>query len=316
MSRSAVTLESVRLELYTNAPAHWPKVCLEGLIASAAPEVRAANRLIFATTVETLFRNSGIQVLEADVLRLTREGVLEIPLRVRAEDGEYDLFFYPVADEKAAAHYVAVQELAQRWGRIRPIYYSTDDLLAIYPETLEPVTYRDRLFIQASLSAPKGQYAMWWAQEPGEQFHYSSTFDLIDRIYREINGLEMRAFALLLLELGMIQEEYEFTASTFTDSTVEIPIEGPEGVPIIISFSQHRGVRFHFHMERASAEYRDLFLNLFLLRLKTWRKEADLEHIKRLDSPAYTWWRELGKRLHLSMSSSEHAISAVGSVRR
>jgi hypothetical protein len=157
---------------------------------------------------------------------------------------------------------------------------------------------------------------MWWAEQEGEQFHYSPTYDLIDRIYREINGLEMRAFALILLELGMIQEEYEFTASTFTDTTVEIPVEGPEGVPIIISFSQHRGVRFHFHMGRASAEYRDLFLNLFLLRLKSWRKEADLEHIKRLDSPAYIWWRELGKRLRLSTGSSEHAISAVGSVKR
>ncbi|GIW25889.1 hypothetical protein [Meiothermus sp.] len=303
-------------ELFTNAPAHWPKVRLEGLIQSSAPEVKAANRLIFATTVETLFRKSGIQVLEADVLRLTREGVLEIPLRVRAQDGEYDLFFYPVADEKAAAHYVAVHELAQKWGRIRPVFYSTDDLLAIYPETLEPVTSRDRLYIQAALTAPKGQYAMWWAQVPGEQFHYSSTFDLYDRIYREINGLEMRAFALILLELGMIQEEYEFTASTFTDSTVEIPVEGPEGVPILISFSQHRGVRFHFHMDRASAEYRDLFLNLFLLRVKLWRKEADLEQVKRLDSPAYIWWRELGKRLRLSTSSSEHAISAVGSVKR
>lgn len=303
-------------ELFTNAPEHWPKVRVEGLIASSAPEVKAANRLMFATTVETVFRTSGIQVLEADVLRLTREGVLEIPLRVRAEDGEYDLFFYPIADEKAAAHYVAVYELAQKWGRIRPIFYSTNDLLAIYPETVEPVTYRDRLYIQAALSAPKGQYAMWWALQMGEQFHYSSTYDLFDRIYREINGLEMRAFALVLRELGMIEEEYEFTASTFTDSTVEIPIEGPEGVPIIISFSQHRGVRFHFHMDRASAEYRDLFLNLFLTRVRLWRRDADLEQVKRLDSPSYIWWRELGKRLRLSTSSSEHAISAVGSVKR
>lgn len=124
-----------------------------------------------------------------------------------------------------------MQELAQRWGRLRPIYYSTGDLLSIYPETLEPVTYRDRLFIQASLSAPKGQYAMWWAEQEGEQFHYSSTYDLIDRIYREINGLEMRAFALILLELGMIQEEYEFTASTLPDTTVEIPVKAPKAYP-------------------------------------------------------------------------------------
>ncbi|WP_027882709.1 hypothetical protein [Meiothermus rufus] len=303
-------------ELYTNAPAHWPKVYIEALIDSHAPEVRAANRLLFATAVETTFRRSGIQVLEADVLRLTKEGVLEIPLRVRAEDGEYDLFFYPIADGKAAAHYVAVYELAQKWGRIRPIYYSTDDLLAIYPEEIEPVARRDRLYIQAALAAPKGQYAMWWAEQVGEQFHYSPTYELLDRIYREINGLEVRAFALILRELGMIEEEYEFTASTLTDSTVEIPVEGPEGVPLIVSFSQHRGVRFHFHMNRATPEYRDLFLNLFLLRVKVWRREADLEQIRRLDSPAYIWWRELGKRLRLSTASSEQAISAVGSVRR
>ncbi len=175
---------------------------------------------------------------------------------------------------------------------------------------------RDRLYIQAALAAPKGQYAMWWAEQVGEQFHYSPTYELLDRIYREINGLEVRAFALILHELGMIEEEYEFTASTLTDSTVEIPVEGPEGVPILISFSQHRGVRFHFHTQRATPEYRDLFLNLFLLRIKVWRREADLEQIRRLDSPAYIWWRELGKRLRLSTASSEQAISAVGSVRR
>ncbi|RIH85550.1 hypothetical protein Mlute_01545 [Meiothermus luteus] len=303
------------LELHTNAPAHWPRVRLEGLIPSNAPEVQTANRLLFSTTIETVFRRSGIQVLEADVLRLTREGVVEIPLRVRDGELEYDLFFYPVADEKAAAHYVAVYELAQKWGRLRPVFYSTDDLLAIYPAEIEPVARRDRLYIQAALSAPKGQYAMWWAERPGELFHYSSTYDLFDRIYREINGLEMRAFALILLELGMIREEYEFTASSLTDTTVEIPVEGPEGVPLIITFSQHRGVRFHFHIGRTSAEYRDLFLNLFLLRLKAWRKETDLTQARRLDSPSYTWWRELGKRLRMT-DNGEQAISAVGSIRR
>ncbi|RDI95363.1 hypothetical protein DV704_07260 [Meiothermus sp. QL-1] len=302
------------LELFTNAPAHWPRVRLEGLIASEAPEAQAANRLIFATTIETVFRRSGLQVLEADVLRLTREGVLEIPLRVRDGTLEYDLFFYPVADEKAAAHYVAVLELAQKWGRIRPIFYSTDDLLSIYPAEIETVARRDRLYIQATLSAPKGQYAMWWAEEEGEQFHYSTTYELFDRIYRELNGLEMRAFALILLELGMIQDEYEFTASSLTDTTVEIPVEGPEGVPLIITFSQHRGLRFHFHLERTSPEYRDLFLNLVLLRLRAWRKTTPMDQIRRLDSPAYIWWRELGKRLR--MSPAEQAISAVGSIKR
>lgn len=303
------------LELLTNAPAQWPKVLVEHIIPNEAPEVRKANQLMFATTVETLFRKSGLEVLEADVLRITKEGVVEIPLRVRAPDGEYDLFFYPVADEKAAGHYIALQELGRKWGRLRPVFYSPDDLLAIYPEAVEPVASRDRLYVQASLMPPKGQYAMWWATQPGEQFHYSPTFELYDRLYRELNGLELRAFALILKEIGMIQEEYEVNSSTLTDSTVEIPLEGPEGVPIIVSFSQSRGLRFHFHMDRTSSEYRDLFLNLFLLRLKNWRRDTLIEGIKRLDSPAFIWWRELGKRLRFQ-THVDTAISAVGSVKR
>ncbi len=302
-------------ELVTNAPSEWPKVFVEGIIKSDVSEVRKANRLMFATTVETLFRKSGLEVIEADVLRITKEGVVEIPLRVRAADGEYDLFFYPVADAKAAGHYVAIHEIGQKWGRLRPVFYSTDDLMSIYPEELESVAAKDRLYVQASLTPPKGQYAMWWATQPGEHFHYSPTFEIYDRLYRELNGLELRAFALILKEIGMIQEEYEVNTGTLTDSTVEIPLEGPEGVPIIVSFSQSRGLRFHFHMDRASAEYRDLFLNLFLLRLKNWRRDTLIEGIKRLDSPAFIWWRELGKRLRLQ-THVDTAISAVGSVKR
>lgn len=302
-------------ELVTNAPSEWPKVFVEGLIHSNAPEVRRANGMMFTTTVETLFRKSGLEVMEADVLRITREGVLQIPLRVRAPDGEYDLFFYPVADGKSAGHYVAVHEIGRKWGRIRPVFYSTEDLMTIYPEAIESVASKDRLYVQASLMPPKGQYAMWWSNQPGEQFHYSPTFELYDRLYRDLNGLELRAFALILKEIGMIQNDYEVNTGTLTDSVVEVPLEGPEGVPIIASFSQSRGLRFHFHMDRASSEYRDLFLNLFLLRLKNWRRDTQIEGIKRLDSPAFIWWRELGRRLRLQ-THVDTAISAVGSVKR
>ena len=302
-------------ELFSNAPSAWPKVRLEGLIPSLAPEAKTANSIVFATTIEATFRSAsnGLQVLEANVERLTREGVLEVPLRIRAEDGEYDIFFYPIADEQSAAHFAGVSELARKWGRVRPIFYSPNNLPESQP-TLNPVAHADRLYLTAALASPKGQYAMWWANQPGERFYQTTTFDLVDRIFRELNGLEMRAYALIMREIGMISEDYEFTSGTMTDSTVEIPLEGPEGMPMIATFSQQRGLRFHFHMTMTNAESRDLFLNLFLMRIKSWKRDGNLEHIKRLDSPSYIWWRELGKRLRFT--SGEQSIQAVGSVKR
>lgn len=301
-------------ELITNAPPHWPKIRIEGLLPEESPEQVAANRLRFVSTVETTVRGSGVEVLEAGVLRLTREGMVEIHLRMRSAEGDFDVFFYPVADGRAAAHYVALYEMGRKWGRIKPVFYSTDDLLSVYPDEIESVAKKDRLYINASLMPPKGQYAMWWAENMGEMFHYSSTFDLYDRIYRETNGIEAEAFALILLELGMVEDAEEFTSTKLTLSSVEIPLEGPEGVPIIVSFSRERGVRFHFHMDRTSALYRDLFLNLFLMRVKDWKKRGSTIRMMTSDSPSFIWWRELSKRLRAQ--TGETAISAVGSVKR
>ncbi|RIH86310.1 hypothetical protein [Calidithermus roseus] len=301
-------MRSGPIELITNAPADWPRVWLEGPLTAHTPTLH------FITAVETCFRGSQLQVLEADVVRVTRQGVLVVPLRVRAPDGEYDLFFYPEADEKAAGHFMAVYEIARKFGRLKPVFYSTDDLFAIYPDDVGEVARQDRLFIQASLMPPRGQYAMWWAEQPGERFELSPTYGLIDRLYREISGLEFSAFAQLLIEIGMIQSEEEATAYTFPDQTVEIPLQGPEGVPIILSFSQARGIRFHFHTQRTPPEYRELFLNLALLRFKLWKKQPEIASLPRLESPPLLWWQDLGKRLR--SLSDDQAIGAVGSVKR
>lgn len=301
-------------DLFSNAPAEWPQIQVQGLIASHAPEIRTANAVNFANTIEAAFRQAKLQVLEVNAYRLTREGILEVPLRLHSGGNDYDVFFYPLADLRAAAHFAGVMELAQKWGRINPIFYSTGDLRALGPVVPQPVVQLERFYLESLPLTVKGQYAMWWADKPGEQFHFSSTFDLYDRIYNEINGLEMRTFALLLREIGQIQEEYEFTAGTFTDTTIELPLSGPEDVPLLVTFSQHRGLRFHFHMGLTSPEYRLLFLNLFLLRVKQWKQESGLDQMKRLDSPSYIWWRELGKRLRFT--ATEQANGTVGSVKR
>ncbi len=301
-------------DLFSDAPAKWPQIQVEGLIASSAPEIKTANAVNFANTVEATFRRAGLQVLEANAFRLTCEGILEVPLRIRASEADYDLFFYPLADMRAASHFAGVGELAAKCGRLNPIFYSTADIKALSPVVPQSVGQLERFYLESLPLTVKGQYAMWWADKPGEQFHFSSTFDLYDRIYNEINGLEMRAFALILREIGQIQEEYEFTAGTLTDTTIELPLSGPEDVPMLIAFSQARGLRFHFHMGLTTPQYRQLFLNLFLLRVKQWKQESGLDQMKRLDSPSYIWWRELGKRLRFTATAQ--VSGSVGAVKR
>ena len=302
--------------LTTNAPAEWPEVRVDSMaLGDNSEETRAANVLRFVTAAEAAFQRSGVQSLEANVLRITAKGVVDVHLRVRDANGEHDLFFYPDADPWAAGHYEALQELAQRsLGRLRPIFYSNDDLAMVFPDPVENVVRRDKLYLNAALFPAKGQYAMWWAREQGEQFQYSPSFEYYDRLYREISGLEFSAFALVLLEIGIIQSEEEFIRMTMQDPNVEIPLEGPEGVPMMVSFSQQRGVRFHFHTVRASHEYRDLFLQLFVERVKLWKKTLSFKPHTMIDTPPMQWWKKLGQRLR--ETPPELAIGAVGKVEK
>ena len=302
--------------LTTNAPADWPEVRVDAAaIGDNGEESRAQRVLRFITAAEAAFAGSGVQSLEANVLRITAKGVVNVPLRVRVAGGEYDLFFYPDADPWAAGHYEALQELAGRsLGRLQPIFYSNDDLSMVFPDSVENVARRDKLYLSAALFPAKGEYAMWWAKEQGEQFHYSPTFEHFDRLYREASGLEFSTFALILKEIGIIQDEEEFTKTSVQDRSVEIPLEGPEGVPLIVSFSQQRGIRFHFHTGRTSHEYRELFLQLLIERIKLWKKTFSTKPHTMLDSPSMLWWRKLSQRLR--ETPPEQAIGAVGMIEK
>lgn len=301
------------IELVSNAPNHWPKISMEGPLGENTPEQRLANRLRFITAAEAVFRGSKIEVLEANVLRITSKGVIEVPLRLRAPEGEYDVFFYPDADSWAAGHFQAVQGLAARsFGRIRPIFYSNDDLGEVFPDEVEDVVRQDKLYLNAALFPAKGEYAMWWAENPGERFELSPAFKTYDRLYREINGLEFSILAMIMLDIGIIQNEEEFDQESISSRSIKIPLEGPEGVPLILSFSEDRGIRFHLHTQRATAAYRDSLLELILQKIKLWKKCHPSESTR--DSLALMWWKNLLGRTRETME--EQVVSVIGLIRR
>lgn len=298
------------LELVTNAPSSWPKVVVESIPPN---QPSTAYKLLFATAAETCFRGSKVEVLQADVVRITYGGALEVPLRVRTPDGDYDLFFYPEATGQAAAHFRILQRLAELSSRLRPVFYCPQDVREIPHVPIEPIARRDKLFVTASLYPPAGQYGMWWADQEGERFEFSRSYEFYDQIYYELNNLEMHGLGLILLELQMIQHMEELTFMELGNQRIEIPLEGPEGVPIIITFTQERGLRFHFHMRYANAEYRDLFLNHYLNRVRLWKKGRRDEAAANFEpSSAFLWWKDLSRRLQ----ETQESVAVVGSVRR
>lgn len=100
-------------ELFSNAPSDWPSIRLSGI----APEN-------WCDALAQTLSEAGLIVLDSQVPRLLSSGVLEVPLRVRDADNVYDVFFYPQADEAAAAHFLAVLELAWNNTHLRPLFFS------------------------------------------------------------------------------------------------------------------------------------------------------------------------------------------------
>lgn len=276
----------------------------------------SVQRLAFLSALGSSLEGSGVEVLEVDAVRLTPDGLIEVPLRLGSPEGEFDVFFYPEATPQAAAHYWALQELAGRWRRLRPLYYCFENLPRLYPNAPYPLRLAqcDRLCIRPAEHLPSGQYAMWWAAHPGESFRESPAFALYDQIFHELSGLEAEGFALILLELGLIEHPEDFTALPHPER-LEIPLEGPEGVRFLASFVDGRGVRFHFPVQSTLPEYRDAFLNLFLGRVRGWKGQnpAPLK-----ESKAYAWWKSLGERLEAlsTAAGASPGVEAVGSLTR
>lgn len=297
--------------LFSNAPAAWPKVRMPELPPERSLASESVARLSFLSALGSSLEGSGVEVLEVDAVRLTPEGLVEVPLRLTSPEGEFDVFFYPEATPQAAAHYWALQELAGRWRRLRPLYYCFENLPRLYPAAPYPLqlAHCKRLQVRPAEKPPRGQYAMWWASHPGESFRESPAFALYDQIYRELCGLEAEGFALILLELGLIEQPQDFTDLPHPQR-LEIPMEGPEGLYLLASFVDERGVRFHFPLQSTAPECRDAFLRLFLGRIRAW-KEGN-SGLCATKSKAYTWWKLLKERLE----ASEDSIGVVGSLIR
>ncbi|MDX2005857.1 MAG: hypothetical protein SFU83_11315 [Meiothermus sp.] len=273
------------LELHTNAPTHWPRLRIPRFATEAE------GRELFLEGLQAALEPAGSYVSEMNQAVLVEGGALEVPIQVRGRDGAFAVFFYPQADEAAAAHFFALLALAERNPGFRPLFYSPASLLEIYPEEVPALPGRERLFLRRLEKAPVGQYAIWWGE--GEGLEGSRTAELLDRVFARVDGFEGLLAAQILHELGLPQDD----RVELPQSMLSISVLGPERLPMIVSFSAERGVRFHFHTAQTTPLQRDRFLEHLLAYA-----DENLPSLYFADGadaagPALRWWRSVRSRM-------------------
>lgn len=251
------------------------------------------NLITFVGSIKDSFQKAGIQLLEVAATRLTAEGVVYVPLRVQDRNGQFDVFLYPGATAQDAAHYAAVELLARQTKGFKPLYYAPKPLPTLSAPISVKVARQDDWFLETVKGDfPKGQYAMWWPTGQ-ENFSTSITMHTLNRIYEGMNGIESYIGASIAKAIGLLEDKNVVRIRLPTNFTYQHAC-GPEGTPMVVSMSQEKGIRFHFHAKQTSPEYRDLFLKHVAGLVDFWRSQAeerDFDKDEREGEQPIEWWK-------------------------
>jgi hypothetical protein len=158
---------------------------------------------------------------------------------------------------------------------------------------------------------PPGRYAMW-LPSPGEpRFTASDTRRNVARVYEAAAGVETFALADLLRRLGAVGEDTRRVA--VPDDLASFPVLGPDDQVFVLSVSQEKGIRFHFH-ESATPAYRNTVLAGFVAYLGFRRRVVALTGAAldepRDPSPA-AWWGMM-ERVVADTEARGEPVEAVG----
>jgi hypothetical protein len=158
---------------------------------------------------------------------------------------------------------------------------------------------------------PPGTYAMWLPSPSEPLFAPSGARRHIGRAYRAAVGIETFALADILRRLGAVGEDTRRVA--VPDDLASFPVLGPDDQVFVVSASQEKGIRFHFH-QSATPEYRNKVLAGFVAYLGFRRRSVNLSGApldeSRDQNPA-AWWGGM-ERVVTEMEGRGEPVQAVG----
>lgn len=273
--------------LATDAPEPWPRTGPLPVQGSLQDASRWARGL-----VDHLAERDDLALERLAPAYLFPEGVVEATAELVDAGGKrWTVFAYDEADREAGRAFERVRDLFDQRDLPRPVYYA--------PAPLEPAGGPGDPFTRFGphLLAPwpedrqrvEGTYAIWWATEAGDDMDAWAGTERVGRTLRALEGVEPHAWARILEALGHVEEGQDPVALPEDDH--QLLVEGPEGQPVLLTFSQARGLRFHLHIEQASIAYRDAFWRLVAEHYEQARASGRFDEDQATEgSEATDWW--------------------------
>ena len=136
------------------------------------------------------------------------------------------------------------------------------------------------------------QYAMWWPSEQEPDFLRSEMKENIETYLQLFDNYNSYALGLLSFAFNLKKD----TNRTKLPEYDEVTIQGPEGVEIIITLSQTKGINYHFPILPEYEVYRNRFIKVYLIFASKIKAQIDKNNFPKDDfghASTLDWYHEL-----------------------
>lgn len=241
--------------LFTNAPASWPAI---PLTVRREVDARQAGALL-GLEIATRLKQHGLPVARLLKHYLFPEGILEVALEPGNEE-KHHILVYPRPHPGIAGDFQLSRKLLAR-SRRTAIYYSVCPVDSDAPASGKLAGWSPDLFEQVEEKLPAGHYSMWWPSDQERCFTGSRIAGYIQSAYLNLRGYEWALLTTLAKHLELIEDRPGHFVK-LPEELLQLSLQGPDDVIFLLSASQEKGVRFHFH-ESTPVDYRNYFWKLY-----------------------------------------------------
>ncbi len=294
-TRRTVARANDRMLWATNAPPRWPQFYSKPI--SRMPAGHRINDRFFLALITQTLTEAGYREGENIILGgacLTEQGILDVPVQLRDEEGTTPIFFYSSSDSRSAAHFAQVSRLLQENGTQAPVYLAPQPLAQAQPaqsNICRPFSPEDLKLWKGD--TPREKYAMWWNRSQDRPLE--AGLAAISEAYELLDGIESYVAALFMHQFGLAESD-QSRRLMLPQEKCQLTVEGPEGLPFLLTMSAAKGLRFHFDVTHTSPRYRDCFWRHFADFVRSCRQEIKRTQLPldppREESPLH-WWQRM-----------------------
>lgn len=247
--------------LYHHVPEGW-----------ADPNLNTTTNLLRIDAILTMAAYTGTDKpcsAEAEDLLMrkmsTDGGAFQIPLTLTHKTtGLHHAAFYCYTEEEAGYYPYYAREMAKEPGWGESLYFGIVPYAEL-PQGEEtprpdPIGFIDLFQYEKDVSPPEGNYSLWNRTERECFFANSQLLPILDAVYNRLPGYE--SFMAGLLMAGWTGREFDGRMA-LPEEDFNLGLKGPDHTPVIVSFSQRRGILFSMPTSVTPAYRQRLYSHFF-----------------------------------------------------